>query len=558
MNFSGSFFKVLSVFYRFGKTRMAGAVSITLLGAVIDIAALFVLFSTVNGLFLGQSSIWLLFKTVQMQNAMLLTLLLFGVKLIYGLAQQRYILNFCYVVNQSVTAQIINGFYQQPTEVFRKNRLSEALNRVFTIGGYFSETIFLATLSFFYEGIMATTILVALAFYNFKILILLVIVLAPVLLLLISRSRKKLKAVSGRLNDDNAKYHQQVMTLLQGLLDIRLSGRFQYFYNQFEKRLKELNQTRKTIAIESGFQPRLMEFAAISSMVLLYILSQVLSQNVAIAGLVSAFATAAFRLIPSLNRILGSFQNLSLHRENIDLIYHLQPNPIYKPTPNSGQIEIQKLTLTNIDFNYDSYQVLKQVNLELYPGSVTSITGPSGTGKSTLVNIITGLLKASNGQILVNNQTLTPEIREALLHQSAYVMQSPYFMPGSVMENICFGLDLNQQQLEYCINAVKLENLKPTIQEVLSYDIGDDGSRLSGGQKQRLAIARALYRKAQILVLDEPTNSLDGITKQEIMNLVLSLTKTKNLITIVISHDNEVLKQCETVYELQNGVLMPH
>ena len=147
---------------------------------------------------------------------------------------------------------------------------------------------------------------------------------------------------------------------------------------------------------------------------------------------------------------------------------------------------------------------------------------------------------------------MTSAIKTALQHKSAFVKQEPYFLNGTIAENIVFGYDSipNLDKVNHCIRSVNLDKWVEQQPNGLSAETGDHGTKLSGGQRQRLAIARALYRKAAILILDEPSNSLDSFNKHEILLLIKRLTQQNKLITIIVTHDTEVLQICDSIFEL--------
>ncbi len=270
-------------------------------------------------------------------------------------------------------------------------------------------------------------------------------------------------------------------------------------------------------------------------------------------NLLAAFATAAFRFIPSANRIIGSIQNVRLYNEYIAFIASIKPAEPVDLDEGTDIEDIKSLSLNNVSFFYTNTPVLNNVSIHMQAGSITGLSGPSGVGKTTLINIISGLLEPKAGSILLNNKEVTPVIKTALQHKSAYVMQEPFFLTGSISDNIVFGYDEHPdlQKVNWCLKSVNLDKWTQQQPNGLNTEIGDNGTKLSGGQKQRLAIARALYRKASIFILDEPSNSLDGFNKQEILLLVKQLTLQNKLITIIVSHDADVLKICDTVVELK-------
>ncbi len=556
MNFISSLKQILHIFYSKGGRQFPIVFIISFLGIIIELTGLMMLYMVVSSLIqlFDVIKIPVIHYSISTYYGVLLLVGFYFIKFIFSIWQNRYFINFCYQINYKITAKIIESYYNQPTETYKNNTLADALNKVFTIGGFFSEIIFQSVLVFFSELFLTLIIIISLLIFNYKLLLLLLVILLPVCIILLYYSRKRLKEMSKKIMSDNIEYHQSVMTMLMGLFDVKLSGRYAHFFEIFKNKINALHTTRKVITLENSFPPKVLELSAVLGIAALFFITHWLRNDLYMAGLIAAFATATFRFIPSINRIIASIQNLQLYTEYIQFIGKIKEKPAEIKSESGYEInKIDSIGLNNITFSYPDNPVLNNISLDLLSGNILGITGPSGVGKSTLVNIISGLLQPQTGEMFLNNNHITPEIKEALLHKSAYVMQDPYFLTGSIMDNIVFGYDSSPdlEQVNWCINAVNLKGWLINQSAGLNTEIGDNGTKLSGGQKQRLAIARALYRKAQILILDEPSNSLDGYNKQEILSVVKQLTQQNQLITIIVSHDDDVLKICDSVLDLK-------
>lgn len=556
MGFIGSLKKIIEIFYSQGSRQFLLIFIISFSGIIIELAGLMMLYVVVSSLFqmLDVIHFPILNYSVPTFIGVILLVGIYFFKFIFSIWQNRYTITFCYNINYKITTKIIEYYYSQPAETFRSNKLADALNKVFTIGGFFSEVIFQSVLIFFSEAFLTLILLIALLVFNYKLFVLLVLILLPVCIVLLYFSRKKLKVISGNLMPHNVEYHQSVMTMFMGLLDIKLSGRYSYFFNIFNAKINNLHTTRKIITLENYFPPKVLEFVAVLGIAVLFFITHWLGNDIYMAGFLAAFATATFRFIPSINRIISSVQNLQLYTEYIKFIYEIKDKSTEIAEENNDVVNLQidSIKLKNISFSYPNQSLLNHISIDLKNSKILGITGPSGAGKTTLVNIISGLLSPQSGEMFLNENPITPEIKNALLHKSAYVMQDPYFINGTLMENVVFGYDTgNRDKLNWCIKCVNMEDWVQHQPLGLETILGENGTKLSGGQKQRLAIARALYRKATLLILDEPSNSLDSDNKQSILKLVKELTFNEKLITIIVSHDEDVLKICDSLYELK-------
>ncbi|NUM32687.1 MAG: ABC transporter ATP-binding protein [Bacteroidetes bacterium] len=517
---------------------------------IVEIAGLYFLFVVINNLLQSSETVHLFFTGVifTMQQAIILLLLLFLFKFLFSIYTQRFQIKYCFESNRKITSHLIKYFYSLKPEVYKSGKISDTLNKIFTIGGFFSELIQQPVIVFFTEVILSILILTSLFVFNYKILLLLIVILLPISYFLLHKSRIKLKKTGDNLMNNNVDYHQAVSNLINGIFDIKLAGTFNHFYNEFYNKISQLHQTKKVIVLENSFPQKVFEFAIILGIAVLFFISNQLENYQDISSLVAAFATASFRIVPSINRIISSINNLKIYKNYIDFIHEaLKHDYIYEENNEKNSTSISSIELKNISFSYSSLKVIEDFSLKLLQSEIVGITGASGTGKSTLVNIISGLLEPQSGSILVNKELITEKIRNNIIHKTAFVTQEPFFFNGTVAQNISFGLPESKEILMWSINSVNMNSWVASQPDGINTQIGDMGYKLSGGQKQRLAIARAIYRNANLLILDEPSNSLDNENKIEIISLIEKLTVNENLITVIVSHDDYILNKCNRV-----------
>ena len=278
--------------------------------------------------------------------------------------------------------------------------------------------------------------------------------------------------------------------------------------------------------------------------------------------LLGIFAAAAFRIMPSLNRIITSYNSIKAVRPVIDSIYKdinldelvsIKKNKIYDISQNIQSIEINNL---NFKFPTSKNPIIKDLNLKIKKGEYIGIFGKSGTGKTTFVDLFSGLLTLDSGSIKFDDKDIS--IHKALWRKNiSYVPQSIYLNDESIKENIAFGKKLEEIDSAKIIQSLEDARL---LEFVNSLDrgvdtlVGENGINLSGGQIQRLGIARALYRNAQVLIFDESTNSLDLQTENEFMDTVNKIKGDRTI--LFISHKISILQKCDKVYELYDKKLI--
>ena len=308
--------------------------------------------------------------------------------------------------------------------------------------------------------------------------------------------------------------------------------------------------------------PRLIiELFAVFCFVLIAIISHDGQNNFSnIIVKLGIFAAAAFRILPSLNRVVVSINSIKQSQSVINTIYNdfqLENLIVEYDKLNLENEKINKIEIKNLCFKYPKSKkyILEDLNLNIVEGDYVGIYGKSGSGKSTFVNLFSGLLTPDSGEIYFNNKNIKSN---SYLWKSTigYVPQSIYLNHETLKENIAFGEkyeDINNQKILNAINLAQLDDLVKIIPNGIDGIIGENGINLSGGQIQRIGIARALYKNPQILIFDESTNSLDLTTEIEFMNIVNSL-REKNI--IFISHQLRVLEKCNKLFKFENGKLI--
>ncbi|EOY7971945.1 ABC-type lipopolysaccharide transporter PglK [Campylobacter jejuni] len=272
-----------------------------------------------------------------------------------------------------------------------------------------------------------------------------------------------------------------------------------------------------------------------------------------ILSTISIFVLALYRLMPSANRIITSYHDLLYYHSSLDIIYQ----NLRQEEENLGEEKLsfnQELKIYNLSFGYEGKKYLfKNLNLNIKKGEKIAFIGESGCGKSTLVDLIIGLLKPKEGQILIDKQELNANNTKNYRQKIGYIPQNIYLFNDSIAKNITFGDAVDEEKLNRVIKQANLEHFIKNLSQGVQTKVGDGGSNLSGGQKQRIAIARALYLEPEILVLDEATSALDTQSEAKIMDEIYKISKDKTM--IIIAHRLSTITQCDKVYRLEHGKL---
>ena len=358
------------------------------------------------------------------------------------------------------------------------------------------------------------------------------------------------------------KTNQHLLQGLGGVKDLKILGREDNFIHQFN--VHNTNRAKITTKQYTLLQiPRLyLEFLAVLGMAGL-IMVMVWQQKPLdlILPTLGIFVAAAFRMIPSVNRIMGSMQAIRYSRPVVNVLYdefYLIRNT-KETTPSLNRLEYKnELVVNNLNFSYPNVpaKALENVTVTIKKGESIGFIGSSGSGKSTLVDNILGLLTPNSGTISLDGVDIEHNLRE-WQNQIGYVPQSIYLTDDSLLHNVAFGIspeDIDMDAVQEAIKAAQLDEFIEGLPEGIHTMVGERGVRLSGGQRQRIGIARALYHDPHVLVLDEATSSLDSDTEQAVMDAVNLLHGEKTI--LIVAHRLTTLKNCDRIYKLEKGKLV--
>ena len=349
---------------------------------------------------------------------------------------------------------------------------------------------------------------------------------------------------------------------LGGAKDVKLLGREEDFLTQYAIHNKACAQVAERFNTLQALPRLLLEFLAIAGLAALVI--SMIVQGKPVEGLITTigvFAVAAFRLIPSINRMLGALQCIRYGLPVINILsseLQMFDETTTSPPANHLLSFNNSLELTNVTYIYPNAQTpaLHNINLSIPYGVSIGFIGASGAGKSTLVDLILGLLTPTNGNVRVDGVDIATDMR-GWQNQIGYVPQSIFLTDDTLRRNIAFGLaenEIDDKAIQRALRAAQLETFAATLPEGLGTMVGERGIRLSGGQRQRIGIARALYHDPPVLVLDEATSSLDTATESGVMEAVNALQGKKTI--LIVAHRLSTIKNCDYVYRLEQGELV--
>ena len=366
-------------------------------------------------------------------------------------------------------------------------------------------------------------------------------------------------------NDFAAGYIKCVNQGLGAIKETKVMRKEKYFLEEFSRTYQQYGEASRKYLFINQLPRMIIETMVVSGLLVMIVAKLAMGSNPEeIVPLLGVLALAAFRLMPSANRIVNLFNTIKfqqplfyeLYPELMDIkerqesrkeSYYLSVQPKLK---FEESIQVNKLRFAYPEGRED---VLQDVSFSIGKGDFAGIVGPSGAGKTTFVDILLGLLKPSDGNIKVDGQDIFDNIRSWQANL-AYVPQSIYLIDGSVKENIALGVapeNIDSVRVEKSLHMAELYDFVSDLPEGMETRVGERGVKLSGGQRQRIGIARALYQQPEVLILDEATSALDNDTEKSITDTILKL---KGQITIIaIAHRLSTLAECDYKIEFVDG-----
>ena len=477
-----------------------------------------------------------------------------------------------YEIFKSVSNQMYISYIHQPYIFFLNFNSSAAIRNFQSEIPMFSRLVF-SIINLIQDIVLTCSIIGFLFFINFLATSLIIIAISFVGLLYFFSIKNLLKKwAKSRIFYENLKI-KNILESFQGIREIKIFQAQNNILNLFNyNNSAASSNTRKerTLAeIPKIFFEVLILFIFILIFIFLIKFGYSSSE---IVLLLSVYFFSAIRIMPCINRIINSSQNIKFCLPSMDIIYKecqkLNKSESDRNLDSSKLNFNNEIKLDNVSFQYpkNDFFILKNINLKIKKNSITGIFGKSGNGKTTLVNIITGLLNPSSGFIYCDSADISQK-KSSWQKLLSYVPQNVYLYDDTIENNIKFKIfeekkEFNKSNftemqqdvfLKKAIDLAGLSSFIDSLENGLQSTTGELSAKISGGQKQRIGIARAIYKNSKILILDEATNSLDRSAEDEILNQLYNL---KNKLTIIIiSHNKDNFRICDQIFELKNGFL---
>jgi ABC-type multidrug transport system fused ATPase/permease subunit len=446
--------------------------------------------------------------------------------------------------------------YQEYTVHISRNS-SEVINGIITKTNTVINGILTPILTFISSIILLIGIMVALFAINSSVALSASIGFGLCYWLVVRYTKNQLKGNSQIIADQSTQTIKSLQEGLGGIRDLLIDGTQQFYCQLYRSADLPLRRASGNNLFISGSPRYVMEAIGMTLIAgLAYVMTQQEGGMVTAIPVLGAFALGAQRLLPALQQTYRAYSIIKGSNSSFKDVLNLlgQPLPEYADQPRPEPIPFEReLKLTELNFRYteNSPWVLKNINLSLKKGERIGFIGGTGSGKSTLLDIIMGLLPPTNGKLMIDQQPINSQNRRAWQVHIAHVPQNIYLSDSTIEENIAFGITkekIDHQRVQKAAQQAQIAELIEEWEEGYQTFVGERGIRLSGGQRQRIGIARALYKKANVLIFDEATSALDNETEREVMKAIEEIGK--EITVLIIAHRLTTLKGCDKIVKL--------
>ena len=567
--------KLRYVFDRKDKIKLVGLAILMVIGSVLELLAVAV-FNPFIEVLMQTSSIEddsflkLFFTHIHLngieQYLVVLSALIaviYLVKNIYLSFLQNVILSFSYTTRMNLATRLLTTYMNEPYTFHLSKNIAE-MQRCLQ-----SDTSqFMSLINSCLQLTVEMVTCLALAAYLFHTSHSITVVIGVLLLLCIGlffMISKKVSSRLGRQNENyNAKLFQWINQSLGGIKELKILQREEYFIDSYKTNYKKLIWGARVNELIAALPKYIVETVAMVGLVFAIIIKLLFGHGALETFIpqIAVFAVAAFRLLPSVGRVNAYINSIMYNKASLDMIYddlkEIDSEPVQEiewQEKKEKWIFTKGVTVEHVSYHYpdSDVEVLHDISLEIPKGKTVALIGPSGAGKTTLADIILGLLPPVSGVVRMDQHNVYENLR-SWREKLGYIPQSIYLSDDTIRNNVAFGIYEDQIDDNAIWKALEKAQLKEFVQGLengLDTYVGDRGVRLSGGQRQRIGIARALYHDPEILVLDEATSALDSSTEQAVMESIESLQGLKTM--IIIAHRLTTIKNADLVYEVSGG-----
>lgn len=473
---------------------------------------------------------------------------------------------FIYNRRYSFSHKLMTAYMHAPYTFYLERNTTELLRNTTNEVDLMINSVMRPTLIILKEFIMGTSVIVFLVLIEPLITLIVAVVLGGLAGIFLFLTQNRMKTI-GR---EAQRYRREMLRAARqgfgGIKDARVLNRENEFIEIFRSMARKSSRLQQNRVFISMIPKPMIETLAVTGVILIALLMVLQGRPIEnVVPILTLFAVAIIRLMPAIQQITQTLTDIRYHLPSVNAVYddlmYLRPfnKQFEKDRRKKDKLELKNnITINNIFYQYSnsSEQAINGISLTIPHGKAIAFVGASGAGKTTIVDVLLGLLEPQQGEILVDGKNIYESI-SAWQRNIGYIPQFIYLGDESLRQNIAFGLSdkiIDEEEVLRTVKLAQLEELVAQLPEGLDTRVGERGTRLSGGQRQRVGIARALYNNPQVLVMDEATSALDNITEQQIIDSIENLKGERTV--IMIAHRLTTVMNCDMLYFMDKGKII--
>ncbi len=475
--------------------------------------------------------------------------ILFGIKNFFGFRVLQKQIKFVYKVSSRLSEKnllhYLNGRFDDYANIDSSVHLHKISQQPIELSHY----VLMGFQQIISQSVLILFTIIAVLIYNPVLFLLLFVILTPAIIVAGFLMKSKLSTIRRTAKPLSEKAIQYLKESLSAFIESNLYHSKTFFLNRYHAAQSKLNNVLSDQLVIQNLPSRLIEIFAILGLVVLIVINSFTANTNSISIItLGAFTAAAYKIIPGVVKILNSIGQIRTYDFTIgDLLLN---NSTSVKKINQNVPALQSIAFKNVSFNFKNDQVLDNFSLTISDGDFVGLSGISGKGKTTLMNLLLGFFDPCHGSISLNGICTESPDRQQFWKQISYLKQQPLLIYDSILKNITLNEnDFDFQKLEEVMRVTGLKELIANYAEGYNRIITENGKNLSGGQRQRIAIARAIYKESHLIILDEPFSELDWPSEEHLLDYFSELASTGKMI-ILITHHTKSLSFCNKIISL--------
>lgn len=489
-------------------------------------------------------------------------IIVYLLKNVYLILMNNCIFRFSYGNQRKLSKRLLGCYLKEPYEFYLYNNSADLVRNVEEDTNALFDSV-VATMQLASECIVCALLLVFLLITDPSITMGVGLCLIIFMVVVMRAIRDNVQKRGSNVRLARGGIGKWLLQTFGGIKETKIMEREAFFSKKVDEQIAFFVDNQCWYQLLAYVPKPAMETACIGSLMFVIAIKLLMGVDSSyFVSTISVFAVAAFRLLPAFNRITGYISRIMFNRASVEVIYNelhkvekLEAEQRNRQENTCEKIDFEKeITVKEVTFRYPNTEqdVLTKVSLAIPKNKSVAFIGPSGAGKTTLVDIILGILEPLSGDVLVDGISILNK-SSAWHAKLGYIPQTIYLLDDTIKRNIAFAIpddEIDENRLKRAIEEAQLTEFINSLEEGIETEVGEMGVRLSGGQRQRIGIARALYTNPEILVLDEATSALDNETEKAVMDAIDCLSGKKTL--IIIAHRLSTIKNCDIIYEVNN------